>query len=66
MNANRRLYDAMSRPVITVTPQSSAEHAAWLLAEHSIGVVTSFHTSLPYAAVDIRYCQAVRDSTGVR
>ncbi len=39
MDANRRVYDAMSRPVITVTPQSSAEHAAWLLAEHSIGAL---------------------------
>ena len=30
------------------------------------GVVTSFHTPLLYIAVDIRSCQAVRDSVGVR
>jgi len=39
MDAILRVYDAMSRPVITVTPQSSAEHAAWLLAEHAIGAL---------------------------
>ncbi len=39
MDAKRCVHDAMSRPVITVAPQSSAEHAAWLLAEHSIGAL---------------------------
>jgi hypothetical protein len=30
------------------------------------GVVTSFHTPSPHTAVDIRCCQAVRVSAGVR
>lgn len=30
------------------------------------GVTTSFHTSFPYAPVDIRCCRALRASVGVR
>jgi CBS-domain-containing membrane protein len=39
MGQEQRVSELMSRSVITVAPQASAEHAAWLLTEYAIGAV---------------------------